>query len=372
MGIYSCVFIIVALLALLECILNKFDKIKLGDKVIVNKNSQTIQHFVFAMAMIILFIISAIRDQSVGTDMARYIPRYRIISETGWQDLVNLPESWGFEKGFILFCKIISYISLGNEQVFTIVTSLIIAIGMYIFIKEFSVTPFLSLVVYVGYGYWTNSFNTVRQYMAISILCIALKLWKDNKKLWTIILTIIAVSIHTSSVVFVAIYFVSNLKFTTKSFCVSIVLACAFYIMPIEIIDKLLSYTSYGWYVTREGSGESILIVIAIIYCVAFAYRKNIDVFDKHGNMWFWMLFFSIISNVLALKIGLFERIMRIFLIALMPLTADIVYCFRNKPYRIIVYITVILAWGLYFYLVLLATPESSGNTIPYITYFMN
>ncbi len=373
MEIYSLVFMIVMVLAFFECLFMTYENIKVGDTLLTKDHYKSSRYLVFFFAMGVLFIIAAFRYRTVGIDMSRYIPRYEIIANTPWSELWSLPKRWGFEKGFIVICKLISYVPLGPQQTFTMVTSFMIISGMYIFMKKFSIAPFVSLVVYISYGYWTNSFNVVRQYLAIAILCVALKYFVENKKKMAYLLTILTITIHTSSAVFIPVFLLSKVKFTKKWMIVSLVISSIVLVIPLSLVNYLLSLTPYQWYITRSGSGESILIVLLAIYFSGFYLKREIDKIDKYSDIWFWMMSLSILFNMFALKVGLFERIMRIYLVCLLPLVADIVYCFgksKFKKYRVLFYIVVLIAWALYFYLIIMRTPKTSSGTIPYVPFF--
>ena len=367
MTVYNYVLAIIISCAIIDC--NNTDyKLRFEEK----NNKIKIKSVALLFMMVILGTISAIRDISVGTDLTRYIPRYIIISQTSWKNLIFLPSSWSFETGFIYFCKLISFISPDDPKIFIILTSIIVSVGYYFFIKDFSLLPLVSVLIYVSYGYWTNSFNTVRQYVAISILAIALLCWKKNKIALTIVLTIISILLHSTAFVFIIVYFLKDVEFSKRALKLIIVFAALVYFFPISWINNILSRTSFAWYITSSGSGESTLLILLAFLFLSYYLKDQLIQIDEHTNTWIWMLGFAIFSNVLALKIGLFERVMRYYLICLLVLIPDIVFCFRKKTYYFFVYGSIILAFILYFYFIIMASPESSGNTIPYKSYLMN
>lgn len=220
MTIYNIVFIFLIIAAFTEAILwyrNSSQTCNLTNTSISIRRSKARKAKIFLFVeMLALCLISALRSSSVGTDMVTYIPRYEIIANSTWKELKALADSWNFEFGFVLFCKFVALFNPIDVQIFTVVTSIIFTIGFYLFIKEFSLLPQLSLLIFVAYGYWTNSFNTVRQYLAISLLLIALILWRKNKtstKIGAIILSMIAISLLT---------YIPNTIFTLKKDCLGL------------------------------------------------------------------------------------------------------------------------------------------------------
>ena len=377
MTIYNIVFILLIFAAIVEAVLwyrNSLQTCNLTNTSISIRRSKARKAKIFLFAeMFALCLISALRASSVGTDMATYIPRYEIIANSTWKELKALADSWNFEFGFVLFCKFVSLFNPIDVQIFTVVTSIIFTIGFYLFIKEFSLLPQLSLLIFVAYGYWTNSFNTVRQYLAISLLLIALILWRKNKtstKIGAIILSITAISFHVSTICFVILYFIKNKSVSERAYLIVLVIALLIFLIPKSLIERLLASTPYIKYINRQGSVGSTLIVLLCSYLFVFVQRKQISRIDKNAALWFWMFSISILANVFALKIGLFERIMRIFLVSLLTYIPNTIFSLRKDCLGLSVYLTTILLFSLYFYVVLMISQESSGYAIPYIPYW--
>lgn len=370
MTVYYFTFSVVAFLSFLYCFLSGYQKVVIGRYTVYDENKKRV--YLTASIMFILGFIGAIRGETVGTDLVNYVPRYYSIAGTDWGNLIYFKESWGFEWGFVIFCKLLSLLFPSNIQPFLIVTSTITIYGFYKFIAKFSKIPELSIFIFITYGYWSNSFNTVRQYIAIGLLSWAFVCWQEKNKIKALIITILAISIHASSVVFLLVFFLDKIKFSKKAFQVILIITIIIFLIPRSFLTTLLSFTSYFWYADRTGSGLSILIVLISIFILTYIMKSRIRKFDDKIDLWLWMLGIAIISNVMALEIGLFERIMRFFLISLFVIIPDISYTFRKRVGNIIIYSSVMLAFGLFYFLVLLSTPESSGNVIPYYTFWEN
>jgi len=375
MTIYNYIFIFLISAAVIEALFWYSSPVKEPNcnKLSVNTKQSNKMHIFLLVEMAILCFVSAVRGNTVGTDMLTYIPRYSVIANTPWNELHNIMDSLDFEIGFVYFCKLISIIDPTDVQIFTIITSIISTVGFYVFIKKYSFLPQLSLLIFVGYGYWTNSFNTVRQYMAISVLLIALALWRKDKKsskIIALVLTVVAASFHLSSICFVVLYFVKNRHISPKLFLAVLLVAAIILVIPMSVFETLLSLTPYGKYISRGGSGGSILIVLLVIFLFVYIMRAKTENADKNMSLWFWMFAFAIISNVMALKIGLFERIMRIFLVSMLTLIPNSVYVLKKNPLNLCVYLTGILLFSLYFYLILMSSQEACGYVIPYLPFW--
>lgn len=329
--------------------------IKLGEK----KNKKKL---IFLLG--ILFIVSAIRNENVGTDLKNYLYRFEVITKSSWKDLVILSDYWRFELGFTYFCKILSEIT-EKAVIFTLVTSFIFIFGFYKYIYEFSIFPVASVLIFFNFGYWGNSMNIVRQSMAISILAFSCIYLSKKEKIKYIILIIMASLLHVTSLIFILLYPLNFIKFKRKILISVLCFAIIMIFLPKDFINILIRGTSFGWYINSKGSGETTLIILTIILLSTYFFRKKIVIFDKNIDLWLWMLSLAIFFNSIALKIGIFERVMKVFLICLLIIVADLIYLFKLKR-KGILGIVIVLCFTSYFYFILMKTPISSGGIIPY------
>lgn len=319
----------------------------------------------FKLLCILLFIVSASRHESIGIDMARYVPRFHIIASTPFSELHNLPDNWKFEYGFIVYCKIISLIFGDNIFPFIAISSALISIGIYKFIDKYSKLKNVSLLIYVCYGYWGNSFNTVRQYIAISLLLWALTKFEDKKYVSCMLITIFAISIHSTAIVFIPVVLLIKYPYKRNALFIFIIIGIIINLIPNTIINILLSYSSYEGYIGRAGSGGTTIIVLLFLLIAAYVLKDKIKKDDTKIDLWLWMLSIGICTAFLALQLGLFERIMRYYLVALLIIGSDILVAFRNKKWYIILSIGMVGAFSLYFYFILMVN-NGSGGIIPY------
>lgn len=358
MLIYNLIIILLLIIYYFDClsiVANNKDSITL-------KKSKKIIYF-FSMSL--LFFISAFREKNIGTDLSRYIPRFQIISNTHWNNLPRLSEYWSFEYSFTYLCKILSLFTK-DYRIFLIFTSLVIIIGFYIFILKLSKMPLVSIFIFVTYGYWGNSMNIIRQSMAMSFLVCSYVYIIDKKNIKALLLILLASCIQVTSLFFIFILFFSKFKFDKIAFAFTSLISIIFFIIPKNILSFFISKTSFAWYMSMNGSGKTTLVILIFIFI--FSYYKKNNIANK--NVWLWSLSITIFFNVLALKIGIFERVMKLFLTSFFILIPEILFSYRKKRLYFIIIILCCIAFILYFYFIIMSTNSSSGGIIPYKTSF--
>lgn len=162
------------------------------------------------LSLALLAIMTMFRSEAVGNDTDNYIAMYNRIASS---DVIPYIKNSITEPGFILYCWLLTRLSL-NPQLLFIVTGLIVYYSVGRFIWKYVSAPGLicySIVALMKFDFFMSA---VRQALAISILLFAFDYILNKKIVPFTVLTIIAVLIHYSSLIFFIIYGVYNLSFS--------------------------------------------------------------------------------------------------------------------------------------------------------------
>ena len=155
-------------------------------------------------AIFVILAVPAVLRQNVGNDYMRYVAFFH---------LANIDAYVPTEPGFNLLVKLI-YGLCGYENsllVFAVFSVLTIAFFL-IAIRALSGRFFLSFFLFVAFGYYFQTYNTVRYYFAMSIVLCAMIFFLRKEYLPFLLLVLAAASFHKSALVVLALYPVCALK----------------------------------------------------------------------------------------------------------------------------------------------------------------
>lgn len=319
---------------------------------------------------IILIIVAAIR-YDVGKDyMYTYVPYFNGIL-TG-----NINEN--IEIGFYLLNKLIQIFTRDYAWIF-IVCSVIFFHYIYKAIREQSPIPTLSVFLLVGTTYYFIFLNTMRQMIAISIFLYAIKFIKERNFKKYLIYMLIAMSIHTSSVILIPIYFIYGVRLNTEKTILILFLSIILKPVFTNILLKILEFTKYNMYVdSRFDTNSTGYIVIAINVCVllfsVIYYRRKKEFSKEEDNVSKEYSFYSIlqlISTIIAIYDGSLPLLNRIrwgtgiSIIILIPM---IIKQEHNKNTRIIYVFMIVLLYSIYFLYTI--GVKNANSVLPYLTIF--
>lgn len=267
---YMYIFILVTLLVLIG--VNKYVR---------NTN-------LFLVSIDVLFSLSmGLRGTSVGTDTSMYGAIYSSMA----QNPLNSPLFWKFPV-YNVYNYIIAQI-FNSYQIELFINALIInSIVLYV-IKKYSKNIELSIYLYYTLYFYFTAFNITRQYMAISFCLIFLHFLIEKKLIKASIFILLAVGIHTTSIIGLIFIPIVYIPWTKKRFLVAISSISVMFIFTGKFISLFMStFSNYSIYsngatttLSTQNDGNRIflslfylgMIIISIVYSPNKLTENNIS-----------------------------------------------------------------------------------------------
>lgn len=158
------------------------------------------ERFILDVGMAALFLLLALKKDTVGTDISGYRQQYILSAGMPWQDISYVY----FEAGFIQLMKLFSKLGL-DFQIFTAFIYGICCSAYREFIRRYSPNVTLSLLIFVCYQFLVFQVSGLRQALAMA-LCIWAYLTADGKwgSQWlrflsAAVLILLAATVHRSA-----------------------------------------------------------------------------------------------------------------------------------------------------------------------------
>lgn len=236
------------------------------------------------LTVFILIIFAGLRSpsgegvMSIG-DTRVYNMIFDALVKNGVKEFINTTPDlvdWGF-YGLLSFVK--GIIHTDNQGLFffcSLVTMLLIFYRYY----KLDITDKQALFfTFITFGLYISTMNGVRQWLASAILFFAFPLIEEKKWLKFFCIVLIAYSIHSSSLIFVPLYFIVSKKAwgsTTKRLVLFSVLFVAAYSVVGGYVSRLLENTDrfslYSEQILSKGGGANVVRVAVYFLPVILAY----------------------------------------------------------------------------------------------------
>lgn len=212
------------------------------------------------------------------------------------------------ETGYVIFNKIIVSI-INNPASVLYISAGIMIFNFGKFVKDNGVDLFLGMYIFLCEGIYLNSFNTMRQLLALSILLNAFTQTKREKYVNALVWVGIATLIHQSSIYFVLILIAYRLLYMLSEKNNGYFF---FFLLLIPPVLKLLSYTEYSGYLTTNNLYEVSIGRIAILWIViGVMYLINLHEYLRDKEMVFYgnMFLIYVILQIMSLSITGAQRL---------------------------------------------------------------
>ena len=276
------------------------------------KNKQIIQTSVILIMAIFASLIFNIEHVSsaLDSDYLVYLHHYEGVSAYGIQEGFKFR---GWEPGYIILAYFFSRLGLSFEN-FLFLLSTFLAASYYffsicVFKKIFPAV--ISTLIFLISPFYESFFSIViRQGFSIAFLLLSFYFYFLDRKLLFFIFSIIAISIHYSSI-FVFIIFILAVKFSPLTFRVSLMVflvSVIFYVLNfsyyvshfvVEPLIGLIGYAgdSFGSYAVGFKFNFLVLTIFGASLIAIASYKNKIS-----GDATYLAKFFFLLSSVYMLS----------------------------------------------------------------------
>lgn len=322
-----------------------------------------------------LFVITAWRNYSIGTDTMNYVSLFGSLgaptTQINFFDFIEMIHA-RFEYGFIILNKLVYHFSQ-NPRYLLIASSLIIYVSLYIFIRSLSKDPYLSITMFVSLGYMASSMNTMRQSVAISFVMLAyVSIIKYRNYFFGFLNIFCGFLFHKTALIFLIIVLLKNWKYSKKNVFFLLVgsIFVSFLYGKFSGVINQINYTDYsnsGITSGYLGIVVNILVILIFIVVGNIAKKKVYSSSDNYDN--------SILQLLIIIAIGVYlvsfnfsqlTRIAMYFQLAMMIYVPNVISSVKDNKLKIYLYLFSYSILVSYFFVVLVVRPNWS-NITPYL-----
>lgn len=289
------------------------------------------EYFVW-FAFALMAAVLALRGPYVGEDTAMYLEIGERVAGIPWQEIfTNIPTmEWkpnnSMETGYLIYCKLIMLFFREPQWVLAITAILTSALtAKFILDYTRNEDAVFATYIYMCDSLFMNSFNVMRQILALSIAAQSLQQIKRKNHIGAAAWLLLAVCLHKSALLFLLADVLYELKRKKKRYILFVTgSACLPVMMPLIIKIASLISSKYANYLTSGFWGSQLRgtllmwAAIIVVIVIIFVARRS-DEFD-----WYlvYMATAYIAIELIGVRLTLVSRAaiyFRIFLVFLFP-----------------------------------------------------
>lgn len=318
-------------------------------------------------AFLLPFLVSAFRDFSIGTDTSGTYKKiyYIVLNES------SVVRDFGYA-----FINKIAIWLFNDYSGLLIITSLIFCSLSYKSIFSESKYPVLSVILFFTTNVYFISMNMIRQSIATAFFIVSIPYIKEKKFFKYFILNIIAISIHSTSIVYLFLYFLLKKKLKIKNIIIIILIIMLFGgLLSSSLIEFLCEFEYFrkyfAWYLTSQfATGDlNLFSLISNLIVLLFLFMINKEAKeDENYNILLWLETLSVLSLLLSSSLPMMQRISWLFSFPLyiyLPGMFDFIKNYKFRPY-----IKVCIFSYFILYMIITIFIKGYNEVVPYISNF--
>ena len=266
----------------------------------IGKRSRKTKDKLFlTVVFVLLFVIVAFREMTMGNDTAPYLDIFKSAENQGWGILNG---NAYMERGYLAFNVLLAQLHI-TPRIFLCIMAFISCGAIYKFIKDNSNNYLMSTLMFVNLLFFYNSMSLMRQFTALAvILFFGFKFIKEKKFLKYLLTIAFAMFFHYTALLAIFIYPIYHMKYSRK--VVLTVIICS--VIGLLLLDQIYPFIASvfnrdGFYVdmigeTKLGNIVSMFIFLAMYLFSLFVVKQTER--QKYGFYLYTLLFASMICLV--------------------------------------------------------------------------
>lgn len=315
-----------------------------------------------------MVLVAGLRYE-VGTDYLNYKDMFYILQRE------SIFKS-NIEPIFVVICKILNIVT--SNYVWLFIT---VAVFIYYFLYKICISKThyyeMSIFLFIAFGFYTSTFNGMRQWMACIVGLYALTSIKTHTKKKTWLLILLAILCHKTAVILIPTYFFVYKNRSDISRIIIMMMGTILYFIP-DLIMKFMKFTigtipmfsKYNRYVENydihQGSAFVFPIFCLIVYVLYFLYKKRLKHIDLNLDVYLNILALGYCFSTMGQKLMSFDRIQLFFVPIIIILIPQLTYCMKKRDKQFFYPVCIIM--GIVFLIYSLS--QNGGNPLPYRSVF--
>lgn len=309
--------------------------------------------------ILILSFVSAVRD-GVGIDYDAYVFFIDRI-----QDGIKTHMEFGFVQISLLLSKINQ-----NPRLVIIVFGILTIIIFAKSIWDQSVNIGYSFFVFLTWGYYFVTFNTIRNYFALALIIYGIKYLNDGKLKRFVALCLVAATIHKSALICIPLYLLARKKIVKTTYIIYI-FACILFL----VLKKYMRMVVFWIYPSYLGSEydigrisylniiKAVGVIIICLFCFNAIKNNKLYTIYFNLNVFSLLLYIGLYWLPEVSRIGFYLNTIDIFLVPVALMEAK-----KRGNNKIMVPIVMLMSIFLFGMLCVEFSAPSSG-VLPYKTW---
>ena len=281
-------------------------------------------------------LISGLRGMSVSPDMVSYQRKFNTALKTPWSQLFDnfylvYVEEEGKDPGYAVFEKIVQ-IFTKDFQVFLFIVAVLFFVGLAVWVYKNSTQPLLSMLIFDSFLFSFFALTGTRQTLATLLMVFIGGYFIKERKFWPFLLiSLVAFTIHKSSVCVFPFYFISQIEIGKKYVAGMLCAVPILFVFRNQYFYFLGALVGYEYGELDRGGAWGFTTMYMAVILTALLLLRYVKLRTPQYKLYYNALFMGAIFLPLVFVNPAAMRVVQYYSLYLMLLMPSFISCFGKK-----------------------------------------
>lgn len=245
------------------------------------KNKEIYKSVYCAVIFTTVLLILGLRHPSMGIDLPGYLKSFHRLTELSWRELFSLKSYLNYERGYIIFNKVIGELTFETEQIFLFICATISTVPVWYIIRKKSEDIMLSSIIYLALPIFILQYSGIRQCIALGLCYISMEFIERKKFIPFLCLVLFACCFHFTAIIFILAYFMYHVRISDKARWLTLLIFPVVYVIRVPLFTVLSLIFKDNAVITQTNAVTMMMVFFFIYIFILFLCHGK---WDKRTN----------------------------------------------------------------------------------------
>lgn len=281
-----------------------------------------------------MFAVSVLRGISVGVDYQMYLDYYYKVCQGGLPFLFSADNMYRIEIGYSLLNYLISF--FGPSQFVFAAGIAAVCLGLNaVFLYRHSSSVWLSMFVFLSFGFFGYTLCTIRHQIAIAIFMFALPYLQRRRFVPYLLIVLLTATFHKSMLIWIPVYFLAQLAMDWKAYAFYGGCLALYFLFSEPVLAFITRYIYTGYQVGSyymQGRDIATVFIPLVFFAVVVLLQKPLLARNPRNLPLMNLSMYCACLFLMTLKHFVFQRFALVLLPVAMLLLPEINRCLAISP----------------------------------------
>lgn len=283
---------------------------------------------------IAMFALSVPRAATVGVDYQMYLDHFHQVCEGGLPFVFSPANGYRTEIGYSLLEYVISLFG-SSQVVYAVAVALVCLVLNAVFLYRYSPSVWLSIYIFISFGFFGYTLCTIRHQIAIAIFMFALPHLQNKRLVPYLLIVLLSATFHKSMLIWIPVYFLAQLALDWRTYTFYGVCLVLYFLFSEPVLSFITRYVYQQYQVGSYymlGRDIPTAVIPTVFALVSVLMQKPLLERDPKNLPLINLALYCGCLFLMTLKHFIFQRFALVLLPVSMLLLPEINRCLAISP----------------------------------------